>query len=68
MELSEDGSLSLSYLVEKDQTEHIGEVRTLYIDPNGLLEWEHAAYYYRELMGDIDELMGWIEKYQKGTA
>ncbi len=68
MELGDDGSLVIQYLVEKDQSEHIGEVRTLYIRPEGLAQWEHAAYYYAELMQDIDEMMGWIDKYQRGVV
>ena len=68
IELADNGDLAITYMSEADQSETVGEVRTIYVNREKLGEWEHAADYYMEMMQDIDELMGWVDKYRRGVA
>jgi len=31
-------------------------------------DWQHVGYYANELMGDLEELVVWFEKYRKGLV
>jgi len=68
MEQADDGDLAIQYIPSEGQSEMVQETRTIYITTRDLSEWEHAAYYYVEMMQDIDEFMGWVDKYRRGVA
>lgn len=68
MEMADNGDLAVQVMEETDQSEAVQEVRTIYVNLEQLGKWEHAAYYYREMMQDIDEFLGWVDKYRRGVA
>ena len=68
IELADNGDLAITYQVDKDQSEFVREVKTIIINREKLSEWEHAAYYYMELMEDVDEFLGWVDKYRRGVV
>jgi len=51
---------------EKEQKPQGGVVYQTVITKAAVEDWEHVGYYVNELRDDLDELIGWYEKYRKG--
>jgi hypothetical protein len=64
----EDGSIAIQYAHESEQSPEGFLVRQVVISQHGLSQYEHVAYYAKELREDAEELVSWYEKYKKGVV
>ena len=63
----ENKSLVIDWYEEKEQGPQGGTSYSTIITEEAL-EWAHVAYYYEEIVSDLEEMVGWFVKYKTGIV
>ena len=64
----EDGSIQVEWYEGSEQKPEGGTFYQTTITREGIDRWEEVGYYAKELMGDLEELVNWFTKYEKGIV
>jgi len=64
----EDGSIQVEWYEETEQRPEGGTFYQTVITAEAMAQWEQVGYYAKELLGDLEELVEWYSKFQKGQV
>ncbi len=64
----EDGSIQVEWYEESEQRAEGGTFYQTVITSEAISRWERVQYYATELIEDLEELVEWYVKYQKGKV
>ena len=64
----EDGSIQIEWYEESEQKPEGGVVYQTIITREALERYDRVGYYAKELEQDLEELVNWFTKYQKGVV
>ncbi len=63
----EDKSMVIDWYEEAEQSPQGGTMYQTIITAAAIEDWKHVEYYAGEVYEDLEELVGWFQKYSGGT-